>query len=123
MRTLAQEWGRFRVNVNAAAFGIIQSRFGLPQSNHEVIETGGAPFTSACPQLQAERRGVPVDADRVISDEQMYASRPIPGIPLGRSGTIREAADAVFWLCSPLSDYVTGQLIPVKGGASGGMSS
>jgi hypothetical protein len=41
MRTLAQEWGRFRVNVNAVAFGVIQTRFGLPQSEHEVIETGG----------------------------------------------------------------------------------
>ena len=40
MRTLAQEWGRFRVNVNAVAFGVIQTRFGLPQSDREVIQTG-----------------------------------------------------------------------------------
>jgi 3-oxoacyl-[acyl-carrier protein] reductase len=32
------------------------------------------------------------------------------------------AADAIFWLRSPLSDYVTGQTIPVNGGARGGMS-
>ena len=53
-------------------------------------------------------------------DEQTYAAKPLPGVPLGRSGTIREAADASFWLCSPLSDYVTGQMIPVNGGARGG---
>jgi 3-oxoacyl-[acyl-carrier protein] reductase len=65
---------------------------------------------------------VQIDPDRVITDEEMYAAKKIPGILLGRSGTIREAADAIFWLCSPLSDYVTGQTIPVKGGARGGMS-
>ncbi len=41
MRTLAQEWGRFNVNVNAVAFGVVQTRFGLPQSDKEVIQTGG----------------------------------------------------------------------------------
>jgi 3-oxoacyl-[acyl-carrier protein] reductase len=47
----------------------------------------------------------------------------MPGlVVLGRSGTISEAADTIFWLCSPLSNYVTGQLIPVNGGARGGMS-
>jgi 3-oxoacyl-[acyl-carrier protein] reductase len=122
MRTLAQEWGRFRVNVNAVAFGIIQTRFGLPQSEHEVIETGGRTIHVGMSAKQAERRGLPVDADRVVTDEEMYAARPIPGIPLGRSGTISEAADAIFWLCSPLSDYLTGQVIPVNGGAPGGMS-
>jgi 3-oxoacyl-[acyl-carrier protein] reductase len=122
MRTLAQEWGRFRVNVNAVAFGIIQTRFGLPQSEHEVIETGGRTIHVGMSAKQAERRGLPVDADRVVMDEEMYAARPIPAIPLGRSGTISEAADAIFWLCSPLSDYLTGQLIPVNGGAPGGMS-
>jgi len=29
------------VNVNAVAFGVIQTRFGLPQSEREVINTGG----------------------------------------------------------------------------------
>jgi 3-oxoacyl-[acyl-carrier protein] reductase len=72
------------------------------------------------PAKQAARMGVQIDPDRVITDEQTYAAKPPPGVPLGRSGTIREAADASFWLCSPLSDYVTGQMIPVNGGARGG---
>ena len=46
----------------------------------------------------------------------------MPLTTLGRTGTITEAADAIFWLCTPLSNYVTGQLIPVSGGARGGMS-
>jgi len=122
MRTLAQEWGRFRVNANAVAFGVIQTRFGLPQSEREVIQTGGRTIHVGMPAKQAERLGVRSDPERVVTDAQMYASRPMPAIPLGRTGTIREAADAIFWLCSPLSDYVTGQVIAVNGGARGGMS-
>lgn len=37
-------------------------------------------------------------------------------IPLGRFGTPDEIADAVLWLCSDLSRYVTGAVIPVDGG-------
>jgi 3-oxoacyl-[acyl-carrier protein] reductase len=124
MRTLAQEWGRFRVNVNAVAFGVIQTRFGLPQSEHEVIETGGRTIHVGMPAKQAERLGVTVDPDRIVTDEEMYKARTMPTgtVALGRSGTIRDAADAIFWLCSPLSDYVTGQTITVSGGARGGMS-
>jgi 3-oxoacyl-[acyl-carrier protein] reductase len=121
MRTLAQEWGRHRVNVNAVAFGVIQTRFGLPQSDHETMETGGRVIHVGMPAKQAERMGVAVDPARLVSDEEMYAARRHPGVTLGRTGTIREAADAIFWLCSPLSDYVTGQTIPVNGGARGGM--
>ena len=69
---------------------------------------------------QAERRGVRIDPDRVITDQEMYAATARPALALGRTGTIREAADAIFWLCSPLSNYLTGQTIPVNGGAQGG---
>jgi 3-oxoacyl-[acyl-carrier protein] reductase len=122
MRTLAQEWGRFRVNVNAVAFGVIQTRFGLPQSESEVIQTGGRMIRVGMPAKQAERLGVRIDPNHVVTDEETYAAKPMRTIPLGRTGTIREAADAIFWLCSPLSDYVTGQVIAVNGGARGGMS-
>ncbi|MCD0453046.1 SDR family oxidoreductase [Actinocorallia sp. API 0066] len=122
MRTLAQEWGRYRVNVNAVAFGIIQTRFGLPQSDHEVIRTGGRTIHVGMPAKQAARLGVKADPTRVVPEAEMYEPKDFPGIRLGRTGTIREAADAIFWLCSPLSDYTTGQVIPVNGGAPGGMS-
>ena len=122
MRTLAVEWGSLHVNVNAVAFGVIQTRFGLPQSDHEVIETGGRTIHVGMPAKQAQRRGVPVDPTRVVSDAEMYEPKPFPGAVLGRTGSIREAADAIFWLCSPMSDYVTGQTVNVNGGARGGMS-
>jgi 3-oxoacyl-[acyl-carrier protein] reductase len=123
MRSLAQEWGAMRVNVNAVAFGIIQTRFGQPQSEHEVIETGGRTIHVGMPAKQAARLGISVDPDKPPTEAEIYAAKPMPGIvALGRTGTIREAADAIFWLCSPLSDYVTAQTIPVNGGAKGGMS-
>ncbi len=123
MRSLAQEWGGMRVNVNAVAFGVIQTRFGLPQSDHEVIETGGRTVHVGMPAKQAARLGIKADPSRVVPDEEMYKTRPLPGmVVLGRTGSIREAADSIFWLCSPLSDYVTGQVIGVNGGARGGMS-
>jgi 3-oxoacyl-[acyl-carrier protein] reductase len=120
MGTLAQEWGSMRVNVNAIAFGVIQTRFALPQSAREVIRTGGRTIHVGMPARQAQRLGVTVDPERIVTDEEMYAARQFPGILLGRTGTIREAADVIFWLCSPLSDYVTGQTIRVNGGARGG---
>jgi 3-oxoacyl-[acyl-carrier protein] reductase len=122
MRSLAQEWGRMRVNVNAVAFGIIQTRFGLPQSDREVIHTGGRTIHVGMPAKQAARLGVSAVSDNPPSEAEIYAAKPMPGVVLGRTGTINEAADAIFWLCSPLSDYVTGQLIPINGGARGGMS-
>jgi 3-oxoacyl-[acyl-carrier protein] reductase len=121
MRSLAQEWGAMRVNVNAVAFGIIQTRFGLPQSEREVIQTGGRTIQVGMSAKQAQRLGVSVDPDNPPTEAEIYTAKPMPGIVLGRTGTISEAAGAIFWLCSPLSNYVTGQLIPVNGGARGGM--
>jgi len=111
------------VNVNAVAFGVIQTRFGLPQSEREVINTGGRTIQVGMPAKQAQRLGITVDPEAAPTEAEMYPPRPMPGLVLlGRSGTIGEAADAIFWLCSPLSNYVTGQLISVNGGARGGMS-
>lgn len=64
MRTLAQEWGGMRVNSNAVAFGQIQTRFGLPQSDERVIETGGRKIKVGMSHKQAERMGVTVDRSR-----------------------------------------------------------
>jgi 3-oxoacyl-[acyl-carrier protein] reductase len=40
----------------------------------------------------------------------------IEKIALGRLGTADDAANAVFFFCSPLSDYVTGEVLLCSGG-------
>ena len=122
MRTLAQEWGVHRVNVNAVAFGGVQTRFGLPQSDREILETGGRTIRVGIAHKRAAKLGLEIDPKSPPTQEEIYTPRENENTLFGRNGTIREAADAIFWLASPLSDFVTGQVIAVSGGACGGMS-
>ncbi len=122
MRTMAQEWGKYRVNVNAIAFGGVQTRFGLAQSDEEVIETGGRKIHVGVAHKRAKKLGLQIEREQPPSQEEIYTPRKNSNTLFGRNGTIREAADAIFWLASPLSDFVTGQVIAVSGGAAGGMS-
>jgi 3-oxoacyl-[acyl-carrier protein] reductase len=39
-------------------------------------------------------------------------------IPLGRAGTPDEAAEAVYLLCAPQSNYISGQVVVCGGGIS-----
>ncbi|MDE0511945.1 MAG: SDR family oxidoreductase [Gammaproteobacteria bacterium] len=122
MRTMAQEWGKYRVNVNAVAFGGVQTRFGVAQSDYQVIETGGRKIHVGVAHKRAEKLGLRLERDEPPSQEEIYTPRKNSNTLFGRNGTVREAADAIFWLASPLSDFVTGQVIAVSGGATGGMS-
>ncbi|MFO1132407.1 MAG: SDR family oxidoreductase [Hyphomicrobiales bacterium] len=69
--------------------------------------------------------GVRVNAIRPgIIDTEIHDSSGIKGrvklmrdaIPMKREGTADEVADAILWLCSDQSSYVTGSIIPVAGG-------
>ena len=40
----------------------------------------------------------------------------IKEIPMGRPGTPEDIANAVLFLCSAMSDYITGQILCVNGG-------
>jgi 3-oxoacyl-[acyl-carrier protein] reductase len=114
-KTLATEWGPANVNVNAVAFGVIQTRFGAPQSAQHTVKVGEREITLGVPDRILEMLGIDPS-----EPGDVYESKRIPGPVLGRTGTIQEAADAILWLASPLSNYVTGQVIPVSGGARGG---
>jgi 3-oxoacyl-[acyl-carrier protein] reductase len=102
-KTLAKEWGQFRVNCNAVAFGFIDTRLTAAKESDNAMEIDG----------ERVQLGIP---------EQMRAVAPML-IPLGRAGTPREAAGGVFFLCSPWSNYVHGQVLNVTGGQLGGMTS
>ncbi len=97
-RTLAKEWGRYNVTVNAVAFGYIQTRLTQPLQE-------GDPGKIA---VQGREVKVGVQAGRIAAMSQM--------IPLGRGGTPEEAAGSVYLFCSPDSDYVSGQTLVVTGG-------
>ncbi len=101
-KTLAKEWGQFKVNVNAVAFGFIETRLTASKEEGNVIEKDGEKI-----QL-----GIP---DQLRSMGAML-------IPLGRPGTPEEAAGGVFYLCSPWSNFVHGQVLNVTGGQFTGMS-
>ena len=96
-RTLAKEWGRYRVNVNCVAFGYIDTR--LTQR----IE--GAP---ALIDIKGEQFKVGLDVRTIEA--------LMPSIPLGRPGTAEEAAGAIYLFCIPESDYVSGQVLVCDGG-------
>jgi 3-oxoacyl-[acyl-carrier protein] reductase len=95
-KTLAKEWGQFKINVNAVAFGYIETRLTASKEDANVIRKDGK-------EIQL---GIP---DQLRSMASML-------IPIGRPGTPQEAAGGVFFLCSPWSNYVHGQVLNVTGG-------
>jgi 3-oxoacyl-[acyl-carrier protein] reductase len=96
-KTLAKEWGRFNVNVNAVAYGFIETRLTAAKENQQPVHVGE----------NEVQLGIP---------EQMRQNA-MQFIPLGRPGTTEEAAGPVLFLASPLSDYVTGHVLLVTGGS------
>jgi len=101
-KTLAKEWGGFKINVNAVAFGYIETRLTASKEDSNVMEIGG----------EKVQLGIP---------DQMRQMAPVT-IPLGRPGTPEEAAGGVFLLCSPWSNYIHGQVLNVTGGQWSGMT-
>jgi 3-oxoacyl-[acyl-carrier protein] reductase len=100
-KTLAKEWGQFKINVNAVAFGFVETRLTAAKESGNVMTKDGE-------EIQL---GIP---------EQMRAMAAMI-IPIGRPASPEEAAGPVFFLCSPWSNYVHGQVLNVTGGQWGGM--
>jgi 3-oxoacyl-[acyl-carrier protein] reductase len=95
-KTLSKEWGRYNINVNAVGFGLIQTRMTQP------LKPGG--------ELNIGGKEIPIGVQPALLDAAVVAC------PLGRLGTPEEAAGAVLFFCSPLSDYVTGEVLICGGG-------
>jgi 3-oxoacyl-[acyl-carrier protein] reductase len=91
-KAIAKEWAGFRVNCNAVAPGIIDTRMTAARSADEMKGPTAL--------------GIPADVrDKIV--EQM---------PMGRIGTPEDVAAAVEFLASPGSDFMTGQVLVIDGG-------
>ena len=101
-KTLAKEWGPLKVNVNAVAFGWIETRLTASKDDTNVTEIRG----------EKVQLGIP---------EQMRGMASLV-IPIGRPGTPEEAAGGVFFLCSPWANFVHGQVLNITGGQFTGMT-
>ncbi len=97
-KTLAKEWGRYNVNVNCVAFGLIQTRMTelFEEGKPKVHDVGGKDISMGMPP------------EFVGFLEKM--------IPLGRPGTPEDAANAVYLFCIPESDYISGEVVLASGG-------
>ncbi len=100
-KTIAKEWGQFKVNVNAVAFGFIETRLTQAKEQAEAIERQGERIELGIPEQQ-----------------RAMASMIIP---LGRPAQPAEAAGPILFLASELANYVHGQVLNVTGGQFGGM--
>ncbi|SFN43396.1 SDR family NAD(P)-dependent oxidoreductase [Variovorax sp. OV329] len=98
-KALAKEWGRMKVNVNCVAFGAVETRLTQAVTQETTVNVDGRDV----------RVGIPADKIALAAKE----------IPLGRMGTVEEAAGAVYILCLPESNYVTGQTLICGGGRGG----
>ena len=96
-KTMAKEWGRYNVTVNAVGFGLIETRLTQP-------------LTQAGATIDVQGRQIAVG----VQPKMLEAMKSV--CPLGRAGTPEEAAGAVLFFCSPLSDYVTGEVLICGGG-------
>jgi 3-oxoacyl-[acyl-carrier protein] reductase len=96
-KTLAKEWGRYNVTVNCVAFGYIQTRMTQALDGDAVVE-----------RIGDKNIKMGLQPDMISWMNKM--------IPLGRGGTPEEAAGAVYLLCIPESDYVSGEVLLASGG-------
>jgi 3-oxoacyl-[acyl-carrier protein] reductase len=95
-KAMAKEWGRYKVNVNCVAFGLIKTRLTEAVAGSASIEVEGR-------QIK-----VGVNPEVLKNAEAL--------IPVGRAGTPQEAAGAVYLFCLPESNYVSGQVLVCGGG-------
>lgn len=96
-RTLCKEWGRYKVNVNAIAYAMIDTRIVQPVTGEKPKVSIGDREVSI---------GIPVAQHKALAAM----------VPLGRLGTPEEAAGAAYLFCIPESDYISGQVLVCGGG-------
>ena len=97
-KTLAKEWGRYNVTANCVAFGLIETRMtkALSEGVDDHIDVAGREIRAG------------MQPEMIENIKRMT--------PLGRTGSTEDAANAVYLMCCPESDFITGQVIEASGG-------
>ncbi|MFF8955388.1 SDR family NAD(P)-dependent oxidoreductase [Streptomyces sp. NPDC014894] len=97
-KTMAKEWGRYKVNVNAVAYGFILTRMTEATADDDAT-------------VEIEGRQIKVGVSPRIAEAVKRTN------PFGRPGTPAEAAGAIYLLCTPEADYISAQVLTVDGGS------
>jgi 3-oxoacyl-[acyl-carrier protein] reductase len=97
-KTVCKEWARYNIQANCVVFGLIDTRLTQEKKTGTNVEIDGEEVALGIPEKV--RHGF------------------IQMIPAGRIGTPEDAANGVLFFASPLSDYVSGQVLVVGGGLS-----
>lgn len=93
------------------------------QSNYSASKAGLIGFTKSLAREVASR-DIRVNAlapgfiETAMTDKipDEFKRKMIESVPLGRAGSVEEAANAALFLCSPLASYLTGVVLQVDGG-------
>ncbi len=98
---------------------------GRGQTNYAASKGGLISFTRAC-AVELSGKGIQVNAvlpGMIVTDmssrvRKRAGEEILKCIPCGRFGEPRDVAQVILFLASHMSDYITGQAIPVDGGLS-----
>jgi 3-oxoacyl-[acyl-carrier protein] reductase len=107
-RSAAWENAQLGINVNAVAFGAVDTRFGRPTEEGTIIRTGGREVSLGLSRRLATAGGGQ-SAEAKAGGDRRFRSMS------GRAATPEEAAHTIYYLCSPMSDLVNGEVIQVNG--------
>ena len=74
--------------------------------------------------LEFARKGIrinsvapgPIRTPLLLKDWKDKVDEAAAAVPMGRLGEAKEVADAVVWLCSEKSSFITGHDLPIDGG-------
>ncbi|BBO69793.1 beta-ketoacyl-ACP reductase [Desulfosarcina alkanivorans] len=97
-KTMSKEWARYNVQANCVAFGFIDTRLTQDKEKGIEVDTGKEKVAVGVPAKQRD----------------LF----IRMIPMQRPGTPEEAANTILFFASPLSNYVSGQVLICGGGFS-----
>jgi 3-oxoacyl-[acyl-carrier protein] reductase len=101
-------WGQVGASCEAAYSASKGAVIALTKALAKELGPSGIPVNCVAPGV------IDTDMNRALTQEDLAALRE--ETPLERIGTAEQVADAVWFLCSQQSDFITGQVLGVNGG-------